>query len=1416
MLSRLQMTVLILALPFLNACTREKLENSRLSLSLPAAVGPGTSSKLAAQGLSTTALLSHVSLSATWSGNAAPISQIWDANGSTSAAAAAPTAWELELPAGTGRLIQLLAAYEDPSTQQMVFYYGDATVDLKTATLTLDLPLKQLNSATVTQGHVFGRYLTSATSGPTGLVDIKYAPPGGKPAMLVQTATIASGWFNFFMLSGSQAQFQYQLRETGEVLWGGPVDLTSAIFNPSVDSETFMRRARAFIPVHLRKRNENNTTRWENEAARTFVWGYWGPDASVQSKRVCTTGINSGPIVNLGRFASPVPAGGPSALSYTRLSRTATSLPTAAQLTDTTNPLSTISFQGGGSTDMTDTCGSFTSNAANLYENFLKVRGALIDGQGEDVAGSFRGLYRIPDQANGGSGFASVAMSQAQTKQITATLLPGVAAAIETVRAFKKPMSPSQWLNNPDCTLIQSQGFVPAGPPATISGGALSLDTGITASEASAGVGVVLCPVKNGQLQKWGGEFISASAFSGQMGSSGPYLRVSFMGAGYGPSNTDVTILTKGHCFPVAAELFVGFGDPSPNTSGSPLSVNVAQIQSLGYGTFYPSNMDTCEGVPPAISELVIQPNQSSSPGYFFKPGNLLSIAQPLPVTISSPGYSFTQSIEIHNPTIELMAIDKIIPDQCYPGHARLTVDPGVSPYATSYNDFVSPIEVNLGQGGSSALTISDNGSCSDGATTKTLTFPSTPEQDFSYKAGVGSSGNLGLTASATGFTSAMKSVTIFNSALKVEGYRVTPVVTPVPPGTCMPAKVELLNGDGATIPAPRDVELELQLTSGNGRIYDDNQCTSPVGAKTFYQGSLSETVYLRMTTPNSVAQITVPDIDISGPGGGNISIPVGADGSWGDYLYATPPNFNGKTIIGDFEFTTGANDWILVPMHYPGGTTLECSDDDVTYDNCSSRMDGTSFRLPRTTALNFEPVFFRYTRNGTEVRYVLDPFEYLGDSVIYPCAQVLPATAGASLTLSELGTAFTALGSTASICIRPGTTITKQGSEVLTLSGSQALIGSIAGTSHIDVHSQAGDAIKTAIRVTGSDVAVRIANMTLTGIQGLSTTISTSNAAGISVESIAGAASDIVIDGNRFDSSSFGSGLVVRGIATGNSVTVAHNQFVVHNTDATAGGIGILHMDSPSGSTVSYESNIFFADTNGAATSAKGIYVTNDATEVAGVSISRNSWGGVGTAITIKSGNSRTISDVFVESNRCVLAAFDPSTTQTSSCLSIDSANVNFVKSNLFEVAMPSNGHTGPLVSILSSSGATSIDDLSSNIFRSSTNASLLKIDGNSGGVTLWGFYRNQFVQKIASPAASAIAIVAGGITDISGDGDVGVPAEHGDNLFCADNATRLWATVMAAANSDGSFVPAAADAHCRQTVVSPAGQCMSFCTPL
>lgn len=578
------MSLLVLQLV---GCTRAaKDESAKVSIALPA-----TLSSKASASSTATLLLSHVVINATGAGIPVPIVGTWDSCHDCPNSAPLPSTFQLDVTSGTGRLIQVLAVYKDSVSGQMIFYYGDSTTDLNGSPLPLNVGIFQVGQGNVTGGRVSGRYLSTATNGPTSIIDIKYNPGNGKPALIVDRNAIVNGWFSVFMLSG--ANLQYVVRDTGEVLWGQEMSFESAAMNPSENSGAYFdQRARAYLPVHVRVRNDGGTTSYYSQDAETFVWGYWGPGAV--GKKICTSGVESTPsALNLKKYASTNLASSPN-LTVSHYINHSLTVPTKAQLTDTSSPMSSIVVEGGA--NMSSSCASFADTATNQYENFQKITLDLFDGNGGDSVAGFRGIFRNTGSNN------FVTISTGDPRSISGQVLPGVETVFDSLRLFKRLGTEDMHLDTPSCAEIAAgaHGFVAgsSSDAAISSGGTFSLSSTITSADASAGVSAVLCPVKNGGLSPIG-VFIGKWMFSsyGSGGSTGGTP------AKIGLQN--LTAFTVNQCGYINLSLLTS--SDSPASSSSAVTAN---LSATGSGSaFYAESDYNCAGSP--VTSIVVPPNSS-------------------------------------------------------------------------------------------------------------------------------------------------------------------------------------------------------------------------------------------------------------------------------------------------------------------------------------------------------------------------------------------------------------------------------------------------------------------------------------------------------------------------------------------------------------------------------------------------------------------------------------------------------------------------------------------------------------------------------------------------------------------------------------------------------------------------------------
>lgn len=505
-----QMTASALAfasMTILLGCNRPAKEEASISFDLPQFISSEKlSGKVGAQEAADLRL-EHVVINA----SAADMESLFKAWESCHDGCANPELtgpFEFSVKSGSGRLVQLLAVYKSPTTGEISFRYGDVTADLNGGTVTLPIPVTPIATGPVANGQISGRYLTTATSGPTGNVDIKYNPGGGKPKLIVERGSIANGWFSLFSLAG--VKLEYVVRESGLVLWGEPIDPTSDVMDPAFNSAAnFTRLVRAYMPVHLRQEyHQDNSTTWEPEDAGIYVWGYWahGGDAMlVAGKSVCTQGLAAQSFTRMKQYAAT--PGDP--LSVTRSGSISTSYPSIAALTNTASPLGDVFIHGGGTSDMTADCNGTADTSANLFSNFQKVNMAKIDGNGKDSLAGFRGVFII-DPDNG-----SLANVTGTPSVITGKLLPGTNALFPGLRAFKRVAPNQNRIDRVDCQALPA-GYVAAGADSTTTADTFSVTTNITATDKAIGTSAILCPLVSTMVPAAaGGAYLDTWNFQG-------------------------------------------------------------------------------------------------------------------------------------------------------------------------------------------------------------------------------------------------------------------------------------------------------------------------------------------------------------------------------------------------------------------------------------------------------------------------------------------------------------------------------------------------------------------------------------------------------------------------------------------------------------------------------------------------------------------------------------------------------------------------------------------------------------------------------------------------------------------------------------------------------------------------------------
>lgn len=498
----LKVLLVAFALVFASSCSRDdgdSKDKSKISIALPQTL-PAMHQKMGAFAVGDTLIYAAVSISGP---GVETISYIWESCRDCSSAPPPPGSFDFEVPGGTGRLFQLLAAYESASTGSVSLYYGETVKDLLGGEVDVPINISQIQQGPFVQGRIAGRYLDGPDSGPTGLVDVFYYPPSGRPKMKFETTSMTAGWFNFFLIAG--ANFEFVLRSTGEVIWGQPVNLESSFFAPVANGSVM----RAYYPVHVRKQNVPAPTYFEYylESAKILTWGFWnkpGSSGNASSKFVCrNVGVSTLDKNRLYNASSPSSTAGLTvAYSYS-------GTPSMGLLADTVSPHGSVYILGGQAYNAGGT--SCAGNDISLkFDKFLMAENSNVDGSGND---NFVGFQRIFQTDPNGGTLKESSNSTTTSRNIEYKLLPGVGNIVTHMRVFTKAgFSNNDRIENPQCALLASQGWTPNTVSSTSTNYATLLSS--VANIAGSGIAAVVCPMTSTtSFLGWGAGFMSPQYF---------------------------------------------------------------------------------------------------------------------------------------------------------------------------------------------------------------------------------------------------------------------------------------------------------------------------------------------------------------------------------------------------------------------------------------------------------------------------------------------------------------------------------------------------------------------------------------------------------------------------------------------------------------------------------------------------------------------------------------------------------------------------------------------------------------------------------------------------------------------------------------------------------------------------------------
>jgi hypothetical protein len=364
-------------------CSRHPGALTQVSLQLPSATTQRSSSYQSLAQAQSVLILQNLIVNITAADLPAPVFYSWSRHSNSDVA---PTAVDLSVPSGSGRLIQVLAGYKPSSGGGYTFEYGDVSQDLNIGSSTVNVVIDVIGGSGAGEGAITGRYLTSSGAGPTGAVNFVFDPGNGKPSMVAHQAEIFNGWFDFFALQGLPLSY---VMTDGTVLFSsvtaGANSLLSGTATVLVSTPTVYR--------------SDNAGGFESNSPQKIIGGFFGPAAA---GNICYN-------------ASPGPVGG-----YFLEQALATALPWSAATAPTATQAGVVS-------------GGMSSCTGTLFSNYLKFNENKIF---DSAPLGFQGPFI--DQAANPTAHSQYVLGtySVGTMNLSWQYLPGVISVIDGVEVF--------------------------------------------------------------------------------------------------------------------------------------------------------------------------------------------------------------------------------------------------------------------------------------------------------------------------------------------------------------------------------------------------------------------------------------------------------------------------------------------------------------------------------------------------------------------------------------------------------------------------------------------------------------------------------------------------------------------------------------------------------------------------------------------------------------------------------------------------------------------------------------------------------------------------------------------------------------------------------------------------------------------
>lgn len=1027
---------------FWTGCTRPSNNHAKISLQLPVSKQSTKLGDVSAQ-----STLWQLIINVTGPGLQGPFVFEWSADHPNDRCL--NNVCSFEVLSGDSRLIQVLAVYEDATGYGI--YYNDITKTLIAGSNTVDLTLNPITTqSTITEVQLSGRYLTTATTGPTGKLEVRYNPPG-KPSMLLMGSEMFNGWFQVFGIKGIQFDYVFN----GKSIMNGPIDPAS------FDSKLGNSLLKMVWPSYYRQDGGSSSVLKLENALNEYV-GFFGPGLT-GSEKVCY-GSSAGSISN----------------SYKDINKTTLNYSVnSASSTD-------VYVAGGGISGESNCTADYTSGTTLGYNPVTSKE--PIHFEGPFIRDSNGNLLNVN---NGTATWDYLPLATAGLESMKLFILNS-----QNMEQFSMPMAHSMMncseinrralANDPDVKIV---GTVPKATKQ------LAIPANLDSLFPSPAA--VLCPILPG------GAFMNSVARTwdnGDHGGNGPYLRFEIMTNG-GGGNGNYKLNTN-QCYEVHPTLYDN-GNRFTNTTSAPYVINGVKNLNGSIGVFYSSSI--CSSALTADPSIAVG---SSDTNVWFKPTTAGLNQQFNGVTVSNssgstvnfePSYN---QFDVGNPKIILNVNPKLVQNECV----------GVTVSLQDFSG--QPVQVNttltasLNQNASWGLW--DNSACSSG--TSAISFE--PEQGSSQTAYIkllSSSGSFTLSnaVSISGYDFTPPTINASVGKNTVDAFTITFDESPIIRNSCVAGRVRLVNYDGGEVVTQTPIEIKLMPPQGTGVFYSNGCGSTPIdtilipsnaSSKVFYAQFYETSAGLNLEANGSTLRLlNTPVGSVS-----QLPITIQEDTSpW--YLRLHPPSFNRAEIVGTHEFNDDAGNpytYKKIPFEIGSGGTgvsvsLKCFDGSI-WDTCNStsveQVNGQYFYkwMASDAVNNFSrQLKVEYTSSnggGTGDRWVEISTSHLygPNFKVINCSGTAGAGQGQTIE-SMVNTSHSTL------CLPSNTTYTRSGGDLIktALVGGtiKNIIGHSSMTSVIDGSglSYALIALESTLNSSVTIANLKLSGLTATGVKGIS-----------------------------------------------------------------------------------------------------------------------------------------------------------------------------------------------------------------------------------------------------------------------------------------------------------------------------------------